>query len=114
MKTSEKYRKKPLVVEAIQWFRNGDHPADETRMIQYNGEEFLSEGKIVRRFRRPDIPGEKICSKCHTLFDLHGFIETLEGGQIVCVGDYIIKGTAGEYYPCKPDIFENIYEKIRH
>ena len=42
----------------------------------------------------------------------YGFIEALEGGHIVTPGDWIIKGIAGEYYPCKPDIFEVIYEAV--
>jgi hypothetical protein len=40
----------------------------------------------------------------------HGWIDTLEGGHIVCPGDWIITGVVGELYPCKPDIFEATYE----
>lgn len=39
-------------------------------------------------------------------------IETLEGPHIARVGDYVIKGVAGEFYPCKPWIFEQTYEKV--
>ena len=39
-------------------------------------------------------------------------IETLEGGMTVSDGDYIIEGVDGEFYPCKPDIFEKTYEVI--
>ena len=39
-------------------------------------------------------------------------IETLEGVMNASVGDYIIKGVNGEYYPCKPDIFEKTYEEV--
>jgi hypothetical protein len=39
-------------------------------------------------------------------------IQTLEGSMIASVGDYIIKGVKGEFYPCKLDIFEMTYEKI--
>jgi len=39
-------------------------------------------------------------------------IETLEGVMNVSEGDYIIKGVNGEFYPCKPDIFEKTYEKV--
>ena len=39
-------------------------------------------------------------------------IPTLEGNHLACVGDYIIRGVAGEYYPCKPDIFEKTYEPV--
>lgn len=41
------------------------------------------------------------------------FIRTLEGNMHVSVGDYVIKGTKGEYYPCKPDVFENKYEEVK-
>lgn len=39
-------------------------------------------------------------------------INTLEGDMIASVGDWIIKGVAGEFYPCKPDIFEQTYEAV--
>lgn len=39
-------------------------------------------------------------------------IETLEGTMKASVGDYIIKGVNGEFYPCKPDIFEKTYERV--
>jgi hypothetical protein len=39
-------------------------------------------------------------------------IQTLEGSMTASIGDYIIKGVMGEFYPCKPDIFEMTYEKI--
>jgi hypothetical protein len=42
----------------------------------------------------------------------HGWIDTLEGGHIVCVGDWVITGIAGERYPCKPAIFEATYEPV--
>lgn len=40
-------------------------------------------------------------------------IKTLEGDMIASVGDYIIKGVNGEFYPCKPDIFEKSYDIIK-
>ncbi len=43
----------------------------------------------------------------------HPVIETLEGSMKINDGDYIIKGVQGEYYPCKPDIFEATYEKVK-
>lgn len=39
-------------------------------------------------------------------------IRTLEGNHLASLGDYIIKGVAGEFYPCKPDIFEATYEPV--
>jgi hypothetical protein len=104
-----KFRKKPIVIEATQWFKNGDHPKDDvTRGEATNGEEW--EGLVVRYYRRPDDDGFRVCEKCHSLMHYHGWIDTLEGGHIVCPGDWIITGVAGEIYPCKPDIFEATYE----
>jgi hypothetical protein len=109
----QKFRKKPVVIEAVQWFKNGDHPEDKCELIPVTeGEPFLSEGDIVRRYRHPEIPGEMFCPHCDHSFNEHGFIDTLEGGHTVCVGDWIIKGVKGEFYPCKPDIFELTYEPV--
>ena len=110
-----KYRKKPVVIEATQWFKNGDHPEDASVPIQPregDKEIFYSEGKIVRYFRRPDVSGERACEKCLCIMHIHGWIDTLEGGHIVCPGDWIITGIKNENYPCKPDIFEATYEKV--
>ena len=104
-----KYRKRPIVVEAHQWFTNGDHPEDESELISSTDlGEFKSEGKIVRRYptRLPD------CHHCTNELNRHGLIDTLEGGHIVCPGDYIITGIRGERYPCKPDIFLETYELV--
>jgi hypothetical protein len=106
-----KFRKKPVVVEATQWFQNGDHPQDNCRWI-YGKQtpRFLSEGKIVRYFRHPDISGTKNCDHCDRIMHVHGWIDTKEGGHIVCPGDWIITGIQGENYPCKPDIFAATYD----
>lgn len=110
-----KFRKKPVVIEATQWFKNGDHPQDEIRMVDMTPTEhqitpFPSEGKIVRYYRHPDIDGQTLCKHCSQIMHVHGWIDTLEGGHIVCPGDWIITGVQGENYPCKPDIFEATYE----
>lgn len=76
-----RFRKKPIVIEAIQWFKDGDHPA-------------------VKR-----IPIELV-NGCWAVDQ----IETLEGPMNVIPGDWIITGVEGEHYPCKPDIFEASYE----
>ena len=70
-----KYRKKPVIIEAVQWFKHGDHP-------------------MVKKHFKSDM----------------GYIDTLEGAHIVTPGDWIITGVKGEFYPCKPDIFELTYE----
>ena len=115
-----KYRKKPVVIEATQWFKNGDHPEDDAFAIggDEGGNGFLQryerEGKIVRYFRRPDFSGNLLCNHCGEVMRKHGWIDTLEGGHIVCPGDWIITGVNGEHYPCKPDIFEKTYEAVEN
>ncbi len=106
-----KYRKKPVVIEATQWFKNGDHPLDDNRFDRFD-RVILSEGAIVRYFRRPNISGESLCSECGHRFHIHGWIDTLEDGHRVCPEDWIITGVKGERYPCKPDIFTATYEKV--
>jgi len=116
-----KFRKKPVVVEATQWFKNGDHPQDACEMITGSGtggldsERFLSEGKVVRYYRRPEpeFGGEVVCKHCGKTLHHHGWIDTLEGGHTVCPGDWIITGVKGELYPCKPDIFAATYEPVK-
>ena len=109
-----KFRKKPVVVEAQQWFKNGDHPEGNREVLKDAlGNSFMGEGKIVRYFRRPDINGLKRCENCSKPMNMHGWIYTLEGGYTVCPGDYIITGVAGDKYPCKPDIFEKTYEPVK-
>ncbi len=89
-----KYRKKPVVVEATQWFKNGDH-------LQVEDFEVAPDEVWT---------GDWACKRCGRAKYAHGWIDTLEGGHIVCPGDWIITGVAGEFYPCKPDIFEATYE----
>ena len=84
-----KYRKKPVVIEAIQF----KDDADTIQRIS----EFLDSGICVD-YSEP----QKTVIK----------ITTLEGVMAANVGDYIIKGVNGEFYPCKPDIFEKTYEKV--
>lgn len=78
-----RYRKKPVEIEAVQFTRdNWDEILDFT------------EGKA-------DYFYEDAC-----------VIPTLEGDMLASEFDYIIKGVQGEFYPCKPDIFEQTYEKV--
>lgn len=93
----QKYRKKPVVIEAVQYIRGKEAPAVE----------FLG-GKE---------PGN--CETDTAIYSKNWWdqsvsitIKTLEGLMEVSDGDYIIKGVNGEFYPCKPDIFEKTYEKV--
>jgi hypothetical protein len=76
-----KYRKKPVVIEAIQW--TGENVEEVSKFAGNN---------------------------CSIGLD-HVWIDTLEGVMRTDKGDYIIKGIKGEFYPCKPDIFEATYER---
>lgn len=117
-----KFRKKPVVIEATQWFKNGDHPLDYAspqdgfqngRLVSIPGEHRKAhnwEGEVVRYYRHPGADGDIMCKTCKQIMHVHGWIDTLEGGHIVCPGDWIITGVKGEHYPCKPDIFAMTYE----
>ena len=119
------FRKKPVVIEATQWFKNGDHPDDyKERRSGFEGGHLTTfspehakakgwEGDVVRYYRTPDTPSTRRCEHCGTIMHEHGWIDTLEGGHIVCPGDWIITGVKGERYPCKPDIFAATYDEVK-
>ncbi len=118
-----KFVKKPVEIEATQWFKNGDHPEDHdgfgeapftNEMMEHYADYLQTEGKVVRYFRSPQVSGSKVCVMCGKTFHEHGWVDTLEGGHIVCPGDWIITGVKGEHYPCKPDIFEMTYEAVEN
>lgn len=79
---AKKYRKKPVVIEAVR---------------------FTTVEALKKAF--PDIFVYKKYKK-------KVVIQTLEWDMVISKGDYIIKGIKGEYYPCKPDIFEESYERV--
>jgi urease accessory protein UreH len=87
-----KYRKKPVVIEAMHF----DGSADSATEI-----EMWADGDV---FMASIATGEH---NRHTLV-----IETLEGQMQAVKGDWIIKGIKGEFYPCKPDIFDATYEPV--
>lgn len=118
-----RFAKRPITVTADQWHKNGDHPHDYAKPEQgYEGKRLITyssqhqrvndwEGQVVRRYRTPDEAGLTPCKHCERVMHDHGWIDTLEGGHIVCPGDWVITGVAGERYPCKPAIFEATYER---
>ena len=79
-----KYRKKPVVIEAVQW--TGNNHAEMCEFIDPEVFEIIPRVGLV--------------------------IHTLEGDHHASPGDYIIKGVNGEFYPCKPDIFAKTYENV--
>ena len=78
-----KFRKKPVVIDAVQYKKGMKHPAIKTAYDYQDGNKPCGVG-----------------------------INTLEGFMSVEPGDWIIKGIKGEFYPCKPDIFEATYEPV--
>jgi hypothetical protein len=91
---AKKYRKKPVVIEAIQWKPYEMLIKDVMDFMGISGG-MMKKGVLSIGKRK----GELI-------------IKTLEGNMTVSDGDYIIKGVKGEFYPCKPDIFDKTYELV--
>lgn len=87
-----KFRKKPLVIEAVQWFP----PGDARWPGRIEGVEIMVAGE--------NHPSEPMGSF------LFAYVDTLEGKMGISPGDWIITGVKGEKYPCKPDIFAATYE----
>ena len=83
-----KYRKKPVVIEAVQLLDDRDARDSILAWIVVNGATAQRSGPRI-------------------------LIDTLEGQMRAEVGDYIIRGVQGEFYPCKPDIFEATYDAVR-
>ena len=92
-----KYKKKPVVIEAIQW--NGKNTK---QVLEFMGQKVDLSNPIAQdRFYDYELSLK------------NGWkITTLEGGHIASINDFIIKGIKGEFYPCKPDIFELTYDKV--
>jgi hypothetical protein len=88
-----RYRKKPVEIDAFRWTGGPDQTEDPEWIC-----DALRSGDV--RFADPGTP------ECTML------IETLEGTMTARMGDWIIRGTQGEIYPCKPKIFEQIYEAV--
>jgi hypothetical protein len=102
-----------VIIEATQWFKSGDHPKDDRKEFQVEGEKpFLGEGKIVRYFRHPEVPGKKVCKHCGKTMHDHGWIDCMEGGITVCPGDYVIGSQEGGYHTMHPDAFKEGYSLL--
>lgn len=83
-----KFRKKPIEIEAMQ-LKEGN----ENELISWAHKGFPPETNSI------------------LIRGIGGLsVRTLEGHLMACYGDWIIKGVKGEFYPCKPDIFEQTYE----
>lgn len=87
----DKFRTKPVVIEAE----------------QYSRQQHIETGYVPEGVTKRQIPNEDGGSHEGT-----PVITTLESEMRVSDGDWIIKGVAGEFYTCKPEIFEQTYEKV--
>lgn len=106
-----KYKKKMPVIEAFQWFKNGDHPLDESTLLMTTEKgDILTEGKVVRFFRHPKVEGSEVCA-CGRLYDEHGFLDNSLIINKVCPGDYILSGR-NRFNVVKKEEFEAIYEEV--
>lgn len=85
MSATKKYKKKPVVIEAI----------------KYTGENYKEVYDFCNGYSHRISEIDRSC-----------FITTLEGRMLASEGDYIIKGVNGEFYPCNPDIFKKTYEEV--
>lgn len=93
-----KYKKKPVVIEAIQLkVDNFDEVC-----------EFMGETPVPKH--NPDYGIDEHGNTNNPYLGV--YIETLEGKMLANCGDYIIKGVSDEFYPCKPDIFEKTYDIV--
>jgi len=95
--TIKNYKKKPVVIQDIQW--TGKNLREITTFI---------DGEV----KTNNIYASDMWNTYCDMVDSSGLkIHTLEGKMNANVGDYVIRGVQGEFYPCKPDIFEKTYEE---
>ena len=94
-----KYRKKPVIIEAFKW--DGKNQRGMFNFLTNNEKEDVPINSIGVNFY---IDHNKVYGGL--------IIKTLEGEHLANIGDFIIKGIKGEFYPCKPDIFEATYERV--
>lgn len=96
--TIKNYKKKPVVIQAIQW--TGKNLREITTFID-------------DEVKTNNVYASDMWDAYCDMVDNSGLkIHTLEGKMNANVGDYIIRGVQGEFYPCKPDIFEKTYEEV--
>lgn len=100
--TPSKVRKRPVTVEAMLFDGDTAHTHAVYQWIEAN-----TQGSF-------DPLAEEVPASGVSIDPATGFmlIATLEGVMQVKVGDYVIRGVEGEFYPCKPDIFAKTYEKV--
>lgn len=94
--TVRRFRKKPVEIEAVQW--DGSRASIQRACDWVNGFDPTGDPILTYEFYgADDVSGQPL-------------VETLEGDMAVSPGDWIIRGVKGEFYPCKPDVFEATYD----
>lgn len=108
-----KYQTKPIVIEATQWRKNGDHPNDDVfRPFEDTGKIPTEprEDAVVRYFRHPGIDGRSSCDFCDGIMHDHGWIDCGCGGKTVCPGNYVMTRMDGTFQVIEKRLFESTYE----
>lgn len=109
----KKYRKKPVVIEAMQMpygYSKEEIQAYEVyRWVEENTAGSFDCMPIIEGVEDAFWPESGVSIDPR---DGRMVIATLEGGHWVDLGDYVIRGVQGEFYPCKPDIFAATYEEV--
>lgn len=100
MSKPQRFRKKPVVIEAMQWPVKAQIEADTY--------EVRCRIAAVHRW----VNGNGGRTEVKPAPDIHVVVDTPEGEMRISPGDWIIRGVAGEFYPCKPDIFDATYEAV--
>lgn len=98
-----KYIKKPIPIEAMQLLATEQ---SIRAVMAYMGHTITTDCDVSR---------DRFSDYCNSVILTGLSVKTLESGegvQIASIGDYIIKGVRGEFYPCKPDIFLETYDKV--
>jgi hypothetical protein len=90
-----KAQKRPVIVDVWKWEEWSQHPPKGVKIRQ------------PKIFFATDT-----CDICGKRYPSHKEIQPLEGRMMACPGDWLIKGVEGEYYFCKPSIFEKTYEVV--
>lgn len=80
---AKQYRKKPVIIDALEW--TGQNEEEVNKFVPAHLRAYEPNGLILT---------------------------TLEGNHLANIGDFIIRGVKGEFYPCKPDIFEMTYDEV--
>lgn len=89
-----RFRKKPVIIDAVQF-----NVEDNAPILQFISE--CTYGEPVSKYIKIGIDGLT-------------YIRTLEGNMLISDKDFLIRGVNGEFYPCKPDIFEKTYEFVEN